>query len=234
MPFEVGGYPPRPWWNAEFWNKRVTRSFQYGDVDDYTPFPSANLAIDASDREADGDRGASQARGLPRDARRGPALPPARARDARDRDRRGRPGADRAGANPRRRLDRRRVRPRGHLPRRSPDTGLRRARPGCRPPAGHAPHGRIRGGRPERSRGLRQERRRFEIRGRRRAPARRASLGRGARRDARALRSPALEQDDPVARNRLRLRRRRPTGHRGASDRREGRLDRGGRRSASL
>ena len=45
VPFEVGGYPPRPWWNAEFWNKRVTRSFQYGDVDDFTPFPSANLEI---------------------------------------------------------------------------------------------------------------------------------------------------------------------------------------------
>jgi hypothetical protein len=45
VPFEVGGYPPRIWWNAEFWNKRVTRSFQYGDVDDFTPFPSANLEI---------------------------------------------------------------------------------------------------------------------------------------------------------------------------------------------
>ena len=45
VPFEFGGYPPRVWWNAEFWNKRVTRSHQY-DVDDFTPFPSGHLHLD--------------------------------------------------------------------------------------------------------------------------------------------------------------------------------------------
>jgi hypothetical protein len=47
VPFEVGGYPPRIWWNAEFWNKRVTRGYEYGDVDDFTPFPSGKLDLDA-------------------------------------------------------------------------------------------------------------------------------------------------------------------------------------------
>lgn len=46
VPFEFGDYPPRVWWNAEFWNKRVTRSYQY-DVDDFTPFPSGTMEIDA-------------------------------------------------------------------------------------------------------------------------------------------------------------------------------------------
>ncbi len=45
VPFEFGDYPPRVWWNAEFWNKRVTRSYQY-DVDDFTPFPSGTMEID--------------------------------------------------------------------------------------------------------------------------------------------------------------------------------------------
>ncbi len=60
VPFEFGGYPPRVWWNAEFWNKRVTRCHQYGDVDDFTPFPSANLQLDDRTGSADGDRRASQ------------------------------------------------------------------------------------------------------------------------------------------------------------------------------
>ena len=46
VPFAFGVYPPQVWWNAEFWNKRVTRSYQYGDVDDYTPFPSGVMEID--------------------------------------------------------------------------------------------------------------------------------------------------------------------------------------------
>ena len=46
VPFEFGGYPPRVWWNAEFWNKRVTRGYEYGDVDDFTPFPSTKLELD--------------------------------------------------------------------------------------------------------------------------------------------------------------------------------------------
>ena len=45
VPFDFGSYPPRVWWNAEFWNKRVTRSYQY-DVDDFTPFPSGTMEID--------------------------------------------------------------------------------------------------------------------------------------------------------------------------------------------
>jgi hypothetical protein len=46
VPFEFGGYPPRVWWNVEFWNKRVTRGYEYGDVDDFTPFPSNKLELD--------------------------------------------------------------------------------------------------------------------------------------------------------------------------------------------
>ncbi len=46
VPFEFGGYPPRVWWNAEFWNKRVTFAYEYGDVDDFTPFPSGHLQLD--------------------------------------------------------------------------------------------------------------------------------------------------------------------------------------------
>jgi hypothetical protein len=46
VPFPFGGYPPRVWWNVEFWNKRVTRAYETGDVDDFTPFPSGKLEID--------------------------------------------------------------------------------------------------------------------------------------------------------------------------------------------
>jgi len=46
VPFEFGGYPPRVWWNVEFWNKRVNRAYEYGDVDDFTPFPSGKLEVD--------------------------------------------------------------------------------------------------------------------------------------------------------------------------------------------
>lgn len=45
VPYPFGGYPPSVWWNAEFWNKRVTRAYEYGDVDDFTPFPSGKLEL---------------------------------------------------------------------------------------------------------------------------------------------------------------------------------------------
>jgi hypothetical protein len=46
VPYGFGGYPPRVWWNAEFWNKRVVFADEYGDVDDFTPFPSGHLLLD--------------------------------------------------------------------------------------------------------------------------------------------------------------------------------------------
>ena len=46
VPFPFGGYPPSVWWTVEFWNKRVTRAYESGDVDDFTPFPSGKLEID--------------------------------------------------------------------------------------------------------------------------------------------------------------------------------------------
>jgi len=46
VPSEIGAFPDAVWWDAEFWNKSVTRSYSYADGPTYTPFPSGELDLD--------------------------------------------------------------------------------------------------------------------------------------------------------------------------------------------
>ena len=147
VPFEFGGYPPRVWWNVEFWNKRVTRGYEYGDVDDFTPFPSNKLELDRATGTLATITDAPLAPYLvmhARDLRLRPRGEVTREMVTFEDELR----ADRAGATPDRPVGRRRLRRRLDLPRRGGDLGLRRPRRGRRSPAGDAPHGRVRGGRP--------------------------------------------------------------------------------------
>lgn len=47
VPFPIGGFPPRIWWNVEFWNKSVTRSYSAFGRSGYTSFPEGELEINA-------------------------------------------------------------------------------------------------------------------------------------------------------------------------------------------
>jgi hypothetical protein len=47
VPFPVGGFPPGIWWNVEFWNKSVTRSYSAFGRAGYTSFPEGELEMNA-------------------------------------------------------------------------------------------------------------------------------------------------------------------------------------------